>query len=226
MRIADIPSPNFDDRSHGGPIDMLIVHYTGMPTAADALARLCQPEAKVSAHYLIDEDGRIARLVAEERRAWHAGVSSWAGATDINSRSIGIEMANPGHAFGYRPFPAAQMQALAALAADILARHPIPPAHVLGHADVAPARKCDPGELFDWSYLAARGIGLWPEAGLVAVPPALAEGPGLLAAYGYDLADPEAAIRAFQRHFRPERIDGVLDPEALRRLAALILAKH
>ncbi|MFO1189119.1 MAG: N-acetylmuramoyl-L-alanine amidase [Alphaproteobacteria bacterium] len=223
MQIDDIPSPNFDARAAGGPIDILLLHYTGMPSAADALERLCTPEVKVSAHYLIDEGGRITRLVAEDRRAWHAGVSSWAGATDINSRSIGIELANPGHEFGYRPFPSAQMQALVGLAHDIMSRHPIPARRVLGHSDVAPTRKLDPGELFDWPYLAARGIGAWPATALVVAPPAASEGPALLAAYGYDIADPVAAVRAFQRHFRPDRIDGAFDSETLLRLAALSL---
>lgn len=226
MQIDDIPSPSFDERANGGPIDILLLHYTGMPTAAAALERLCTPEAKVSAHYLIDEGGRITRLVAEGKRAWHAGVSSWAGITDINSRSIGIELVNPGHEFGYRRFPADQIRALAALAGEIVTRHPIPARRVLGHSDVAPARKTDPGELFDWPYLAARGIGAWPETGLVVAPPDAANGPALLAAYGYDIADLTAAIAAFQRHFRPDRIDGALDRETLTRLAALTLVSR
>jgi len=221
--IDDIPSPNFDERAAGAPIDILLLHYTGMPNAADALERLCAPEAKVSAHYLIDEGGRITRLVAEERRAWHAGVSFWAGATDVNSRSIGIELVNPGHEFGYRPFPAAQMQALVALAHGIMRRHPIAPRRVLGHSDVAPTRKLDPGELFDWPFLATQGIGVWPATALVLTPPPASEGPALLAAYGYDIADPDAAARAFQRHFRPGCIDGGFDAETLLRLAALTL---
>jgi N-acetylmuramoyl-L-alanine amidase len=226
MQIAEIPSPNFDARAGGGPIDILLIHYTGMPDAEAALSRLCLPEAKVSAHYVVGESGRITRLVAEDKRAWHAGRSFWAGAFDINSRSIGIELINPGHEFGYRPFPAAQMQALAALAHDIMARHPIPARRVLGHSDVAPTRKTDPGELFDWRFLAERGIGVWPQTGLVLAPPDESDGPALLAAYGYDVTDLGAAVRAFQRHFRPERIDGVFDAETVIRLAALALVER
>jgi N-acetylmuramoyl-L-alanine amidase len=226
MQIDDAPSPNFDARAQGGPIDILLLHYTGMPTADAALERLCMPEAKVSAHYLIDEAGHITRLVAEARRAWHAGVSSWAGTTDINSRSIGIELVNPGHEFGYRPFPAAQMQALVVLARDIFTRHRIPARRVLGHSDVAPARKTDPGELFDWRSLAAQGIGVWPRVELVIAPPDPADGAALLSAYGYDVCDLAAAIAAFQRHFRPARIDGAFDDETLRLLAALSLEQR
>ena len=149
-----MPSPNHDDRG-GAAIDMLVLHYTGMKTAEAALERLCDPAAKVSAHYTIDEDGTVYAHVPEARRAWHAGVSFWAGATDINSRSIGIELVNPGHEFGYRDFPDAQIAALITLCHGILLRHPIPSARVLGHSDVAPARKEDPGELFPWERLAA-----------------------------------------------------------------------
>ena len=144
-------------------IDMLVLHYTGMRSAAEALRRLTSPEAAVSAHYLIDEDGAVWRLVPEERRAWHAGVSYWRGRRDINSASIGIELVNPGHEFGYRAFPEAQVAALEVLCRDVLSRYQIPPRHVLGHSDVAPARKDDPGELFPWRRLARAGIGLWPE---------------------------------------------------------------
>ena len=210
------PSPNFGPRQGG--VDMLVLHYTGMTSAAAALARLCDPAAEVSAHYLIDEDGAIHALVAEEMRAWHAGRSWWRGETDVNSRSIGIELVNPGHEFGYRPFPPAQIAALVDLAGGILARHPIPPRNVVGHADVAPARKQDPGELFPWAALAAKGIGLWPEAG-TAVSDAIA----MLAAYCYDTSDPAAALVAFQRHFRPERVDGVADAETVALLAGLPL---
>jgi N-acetylmuramoyl-L-alanine amidase len=198
---------------------MLILHYTGMPTAHAALDRLCDPAADVSCHWLIEDDGTLWRLVDEACRAWHAGVSAWAGAHDINSRSVGIELVNPGHEGGYRPFPTAQMAALAELARAILARHPIPAARVLGHADVAPERKSDPGELFDWAWLAARGIGLWPADDAPAPPIAPAEG---LKRIGYDFsgAEPGAAvIRAFQRHFRPRLIDGAIDAETARRIA-------
>jgi N-acetylmuramoyl-L-alanine amidase len=217
MRRIDHPSPNHDQRPHGGPIDMLVLHYTGMRSAEAALTRLCDPGAKVSAHYAIDEGGTVHALVPEERRAWHAGVSYWAGATDINARSIGIELVNPGHEFGYRVFPQAQIAALTALAKDILARHPIPPARALGHSDVAPARKDDPGELFPWAGLAEAGIGVWPQpqdSNLTAEA---------LALYGYDpLAPPEKVILAFQRHFRPGKLDGVWDGECAGRLAGLL----
>lgn len=210
------PSPNHDARPAGKAIDLLLIHYTGMREAESALQRLTDPAAKVSSHYLIDEAGLTYRLVEEERRAWHAGVSYWAGERDINGISIGVELANPGHEFGYRPFPQNQMTALAALCRGILARHPIPRSRVLGHSDVAPARKIDPGELFDWRSLAASGIGLWP---------APAEGAGdiasvqkALAVFGYEVAPsgkPDEATRfalnAFQRHFRPGRIDGEAD---------------
>jgi N-acetylmuramoyl-L-alanine amidase len=200
---------------------MLVLHYTGLRTCAEALERLCAPEAKVSAHYLIDEDGATYALVAEDRRAWHAGVSSWRGERDVNGRSLGIELVNPGHEFGYRPFPDAQMRALIGLGRDILARHPIPPRNVVGHSDVAPARKSDPGELFDWPRLADAGLGLWPGR---TTPVALGESEvlALLGAYGYDTADGRAAILAFQRHFCPGRLDGAADPDTAGRLQALL----
>ncbi|MBL8706907.1 MAG: N-acetylmuramoyl-L-alanine amidase [Rhodospirillales bacterium] len=217
------PSPNHGERRPGKPIDMLVLHYTGMKSAAAALARLCDPGAQVSAHYLIDEHGLVYRLVPEERRAWHAGVGQWAGETDVNSRSIGIELANPGHEHGYRDFPPAQIDALAALARIILARHPIPAHRVLGHSDVAPARKTDPGERFPWARLATQGIGLWPAGGTAAAPAAPVDIARLqrdLAAFGYALeptgaadAPTQTVVAAFQRHFRPARVDGVPDPE-------------
>lgn len=228
MQIADRPSPNFDARPGDGRVDMLILHYTGMRSAQEALDRLCDPAAKVSAHYLIDEDGSVTRLVAEEKRAWHAGISFWRGRSDINAASIGIELVNPGHEFGYRRFPDAQMAALEELARGILQRHPIPPRHVIGHSDVAPLRKQDPGELFDWPRLARAGIGFWPNfSGPPAgKPPGLREIQSHLAAIGYFCppsgaleAATTAAILAFQRHFRPERCDGVLDSETHRRIA-------
>ena len=151
------PSPNHDERAAGKPVDILLLHYTGMRSAEGALKWLTDPASKVSSHYFVDEDGRAVALVDEDRRAWHAGKSFWAGETDINSRSIGIEIANPGHEFGYRPFPEAQIEAVIALCRDILARHPIPPERVLAHSDVAPARKQDPGEFFPWARLAAAG---------------------------------------------------------------------
>lgn len=210
MRI--LPSPNCDERA-GRAVDMLVMHYTGMATAEAALARLADPAAAVSAHYLIDEDGSITRLVAEDRRAWHAGRSFWRGATDINARSIGIELVNPGHEFGYRPFPEPQMRALLDLAAQILARHPIPPRNVVGHADIAPCRKQDPGELFDWRRLADAGIGWWPLPADDAPPASEAGAVRRLAAIGYETSDPRATLAAFQRHFRPALCDGRLDRE-------------
>lgn len=212
-------SPNHDARPPGQLIDILLLHYTGMRGADAALDRLCDPSAKVSAHYLVDEDGETYLLVRESRRAWHAGVAAWAGARDINARSVGIELVNPGHEWGYRPFPRAQMQALGELAVGILRRHPVPPCRVLAHADVAPARRQDPGELFDWAWLAARGIGLWPgeRAELRGKPGDMAMLTGRLNRYGYgqDDATPSVLLSAFQRHFRPSLIDGQPDAECL-----------
>lgn len=230
LRFVDRPSPNHDARPQGQAVDILLLHYTDMASAAAALERLCDPAARVSAHYCVDEDGTVYRLVDEARRAWHAGVSSWAGASDINARSIGIELVNPGHTCGYRPFPAAQMTALSALAKAILARHPIPPGRVLGHSDVAPARKRDPGELFDWRALAAAGIGLWPDAPSPADPaPGIAEIQAQLARFGYAVPrhgrlddETRAVLAAFQRHFRPAAVTGEPDGETAARLAALL----
>ena len=217
MEFRDLPSPNHGPRKTA--IDMLVLHYTGMESAAAALARLTSPAAAVSAHYLIEEDGTVWRLVPEERRAWHAGQSFWRGVRDINSASIGIELVNPGHELGYRTFPEAQIAALETLAAAVLARHRIPARHVLGHSDVAPARKEDPGELFPWRRFAQVGIGLWPEPPLPKPPRAIAP---LLAAIGYDPdAASAATVRAFQRHFRPARCDGKADEET-RSLAAAV----
>jgi N-acetylmuramoyl-L-alanine amidase len=226
MQIAERPSPNFDARP--GDVDILILHYTGMRTAKDALDRLCDPAAKVSAHYLIDEAGAVTRMIAEEKRAWHAGISSWRGRSAINGASIGIELVNPGHEFGYRAFPEPQMAALETLARGILGRHPIPARHVIAHSDVAPLRKQDPGELFDWPRLARAGIGFWPDfaARTGKKFPGLREVQLFLGEIGYFCpqsgaldAITTAAILAFQRHFRPERCDGVLDAETARRIA-------
>src|SRR5215471_1332690 len=162
MKIVQCSSPNHDVRPEGGPIDILVLHYTGMKTADEALARLTDAASKVSAHYTIGRDGRVFAHVPEERRAWHAGVSFWAGERNVNARSIGIELVNPGHEFGYIPFTDEQIGALIDLARGILSRHPISPARVIGHSDVAPARKTDPGELFPWQQLADYGIGVWP----------------------------------------------------------------
>jgi N-acetylmuramoyl-L-alanine amidase len=215
--VIDRPSPNHDARPAGKATDLIVLHYTGMPDAEAALERLTDPAAKVSSHYLIDEQGIVYRLVDESRRAWHAGVSYWAGERDMNGVSIGIELANPGHDFGYRPFPQLQMTALVELCRGILARHPIPRARIVGHSDVAPRRKIDPGELFDWQGLAAAGFGLWPEP--LEGPADIASVLKTLAFIGYEIGMVEtdevarAAIAAFQRHFRPRRIDGVIDSE-------------
>ena len=232
MRMRERPSPNHDARPGDGVTDMLVLHYTGMRSAAEAIDRLCSAEAKVSAHYVIDEDGTLWRLVPEERRAWHAGVSAWSGRRDINGASIGIELVNPGHEFGYRPFPDAQMAALEALARDILRRHPVPARHVLAHSDVAPQRKTDPGELFDWARLARAGIGLWPDFAAVPPPaPSIAALQDQLAAIGYDTprsgvedAQTTQVITAFQRHFRPQCCDGSTDAETRQRIAAVAAA--
>ncbi|HVT53958.1 MAG TPA: N-acetylmuramoyl-L-alanine amidase [Dongiaceae bacterium] len=227
MRIQDLPSPNFDARN--APIDILLLHYTGMRIAQDAIDRLRDPAAQVSAHYVVDEDGTTYRLVAEEMRAWHAGTSYWAGARDINARSIGIEIVNPGHEFGYRAFPDVQMQAVRALAQDIVTRHAITPTRVIGHSDVAPLRKEDPGELFDWAMLAEAGVGLWPKP----KPCGWSDAEFLLhlGRYGYDLEGPSgtdagkarrAAITAFARHFRPGRLTDMPDPELKSVLNGLI----
>ena len=229
--LIERPSPNHDARPAGAAIDMLILHYTGMVDAAAALERMCDPAAKVSAHYMIDEDGATMRLVDEARRAWHAGQSRWRGRDDINAVSIGVELVNPGHEFGYRAYPQAQMAALLELCRDIVARHAIPARHVLGHGDIACARRADPGEFFDWPWLAARGVGLWPEVAVVTgeMGLTLRRGDGgtavddirrALAEFGYGVAIEgaydaplEQAVIAFQRHFRPRCIDGVTDPE-------------
>ena len=228
--VIDRPSPNRDERpADAGPVDTLVLHYTGMVSAEAALARLTDARARVSAHWCIGEDGTLWRLVPEERRAWHAGLSEWRGRRSLNDVSIGIELVNPGHEHGYRPFPPAQMDALVDLARAVVARHPIDPRNVVAHADIAPARRQDPGELFDWARLAAAGIGLWPPTAGEAVT----EGPSLhqgdrgaavsrqqqrLRAVGYGLAvdgdfgtATAAVVRAFQRHFRQARVDGVID---------------
>lgn len=222
LEIIDRPSPNRDARPEGQVIDTLVLHYTGMESGEAALERMCDPEAKVSAHYCIEEDGRIFALVPEDQRAWHAGVALWQGENDINARSLGIEMVNPGHEFGYRPFPATQMMALKTLALDILTRQPIPPARILGHSDVAPLRKEDPGELFDWPGLAASGIGIWPESTTAAVLENAVAKALQRIGYGYTEEDLPAVIRAFQRHYRPNAITGAADAETRRRLAALL----
>ncbi len=208
-------SPNQDER--GVPIDMLVFHYTGMRSAEAALDRLCDPAAKVSSHYLITEEGVVHALVPEEKRAWHAGLSFWAGTRNVNGCSIGIELVNPGHEFGYRAFPDAQIAALKNLSLGILARHAIPASRVLGHSDVAPARKDDPGELFPWEALAADGIGIWPGEGRGFSPASQ------LVEFGYDPQVPlEKTITAFQRHFRASHLTGQWDEECGALLAGLL----
>jgi N-acetylmuramoyl-L-alanine amidase len=225
--IRDLPSPNHDARPEGAAIDTLVLHYTGMRSGAEAIARLRDPAAKVSAHYVVEEDGQVLRLVPEARRAAHAGVSSWRGRSGLNACSVGIEIVNPGHEWGYRPFPALQMAAVCDLCLGVLARHPIAPRDVVAHSDIAPDRKQDPGELFDWQGLAREGVGLWPEgvAGDDPMRPAdgMAQAAALLAAIGYpvDPARPEVALVAFQRRWRQERVDGVADAGTLARLAAV-----
>jgi N-acetylmuramoyl-L-alanine amidase len=223
--IIDAPSPNFDERAL--PVSMLVLHYTGMPDAAGAITRLRDPEAKVSAHYVVAEDGQILRLVSEEKRAWHAGRSSWRGIEDVNSASIGIEIVNPGHEFGYRPFPREQMDALVPLVADIVKRHGIRPGYVVGHSDVAPARKEDPGELFDWARLSRLGLAAErPTRKLI--DPHWTDGGFLLALerFGYDVSTPKAAVTAFQRRFRPEHLDGIVDGECRAILLGLLLDRR
>ncbi len=235
MNLIEAPSPNFNPRS--APPDILLLHYTGMRTGQEAIDRLRDPEARVSSHYVVEEDGRVFRLVPEERRAWHAGVSFWKGQRDVNGASIGIEIVNPGHEFGYRPFPEAQVAAVIELVADIRTRWTIDDGNIVGHSDVAPDRKQDPGELFPWKRLAQAGHGLWAE-----VPPAPGaplgegeQGPGVFALQagftrlGYDCApsgtyDAHTAtvVAAFQRHWRPERVDGLADGETRARLIALL----
>jgi len=225
--IRDLPSPNHDERPAGLPIDTLVLHYTGMRTAAEAIARLRDPAARVSSHYVVEEDGTVSRLVPEERRAWHAGVSHWRGRETLNGRSIGIEIVNPGHEWGYRPFPALQMAAVCDLCLEILARHPIAARDVVAHSDIAPDRKQDPGELFDWQGLAANGVGLWPEGEIpgedaAPVPDEVARALPLLQAVGYRTDLPVTVLlAAFQRHWRPERVDGMLDTGTLGRLQAV-----
>lgn len=236
-----VPSPNHDERTL--PVDALILHYTGMASASEALLRLCNPLSKVSSHYLVFEHGRVVQMVPEARRAWHAGVSAWEGVRDMNSRTIGIEIAHPGHAEDgtVAPFPEAQMAAVTALCRDILGRWPIRADRVLGHSDIAPERKIDPGESFPWPALHRDGIGHW-------VPPApirdgrfFSQGDAgqpiealqsMFALYGYDVpvsgtfdARTKAVVAAFQRRFRPARVDGVADASTITTLRDLLAAK-
>lgn len=239
-RVVDqvVPSPNHDERADGQAPDILLLHYTGMPDENEALRRLCTPAAKVSAHYLVFEDGRVVQMVPEDRRAWHAGLSSWRGEADINSRSIGIEIANRGHEGGLPPYPAIQIERVIELCRDIVGRRRIAPEDVLAHSDVAPARKEDPGELFPWQELYQAGVGHWVEPapssegdvlGPASQGPAVEELQNLLLAYGYGVATSGMfdqatadAVRAFQRHFRPGRVDGIADASTNATLRNLI----
>ncbi|RJT25085.1 N-acetylmuramoyl-L-alanine amidase [Chakrabartia godavariana] len=224
MEFIETPSPNFDERAL--PVSMVVLHYTGMLDGASAIARLADAEAKVSAHYVVAEDGQVVRMVDEDKRAWHAGRSWWRGISDVNSASIGIEIVNPGHEFGYRPFPEAQIDSVIQLLGGIVDRHRITRGNVVGHSDVAPARKEDPGELFPWYRLARLRLALprptknlmdphWSDAGFLLA----------LERFGYDVTDGVAAVRAFQRRFRPEMIDGIIDGECRAILLALLLPK-
>ena len=242
--VAEVrPSPNHGERKGSGVPDMIVLHYTGLPHNEDAIKQLCSPTSEVSAHYVVLQDGRIAQLVAESRRAWHAGTARWAGETDINSCSIGIEIANPGHEHGYPAFPKRQIAAVTALCRSIFNRHPIPAERVLAHSDVAPARKQDPGEKFPWNLLAASGIGLWvnpapirqagPIFTLGETNPAVEEVQGMLARYGYDVTptgyfdgNTLDAVAAFQRHLRPKRVDGIIDVSTIGTLKALLAARE
>lgn len=233
-------SPNFGPRRDGFRADMIILHYTGMETGDAAEAWLCDPASEVSSHYLVHEDGRVVQMVRESDRAWHAGKSSWRGVTDINSCSVGIEIVNPGHVYGYPDFPACQIDAVIALCTDIAQRHAVTPERVLGHSDVAPGRKVDPGERFPWGQLALAGIGHF-------VAPAPLKGgrfltcgdrgkavetlQSMLSIYGYGVeisgrfdAATQTVVAAFQRHFRPERVDGVADRSTLDTLQRLLKA--
>ena len=239
-RLVDrfIASPNHNERRGGLRPNCLILHYTGMPTGEGALARLCDPASEVSSHYLVWEDGRIDQLVPETRRAWHAGKAFWRGETDLNSASIGIEIVNPGHDGGSPPYPPEQIDAVIALTRDICARWAIRPERVLAHSDVAPSRKRDPGEVFPWEKLWRAGVGHWVAPRPISGPPLLRphdEGPpvralqAMLALYGYEVGitgvydrETRAAVTAFQRRFRPERVDGEADASTLATLKALI----
>lgn len=210
----ETPSPNHSDRK-GTKVSLVVLHYTGMKTGEEALGRLCDPHTGVSAHYLVEEDGRVFRLVPEERRAHHAGVGAWAGITDVNSASVGIEIVNPGHWWGYRDFPPVQVDAVTALVGGITARHGIGPLGVIGHSDLAPGRKDDPGERFPWHRLADAGLALPPWRGEKGPVPEYEDALSMLAeiGYGFDPAFPVAALLAFQRRFAPSLLGAGPSPE-------------
>ena len=237
------PSPNHGERKNDAKPDMIVLHYTGMRDAEAALEKLCAPGSEVSAHYFVRQDGHIVQCVSEARRAWHAGAASWGGESDLNSCSIGIEIVNPGHDHGYPDFPKRQIAAVSALCRSIFTRYRIPPDRVLGHSDIAPARKQDPGEKFPWRRLYESGIGLWvPPApisqsgrslALGENDPAIAEMQGLLAKYGYDIPSSGSydgttreVVAAFQRHFRPAQVDGAADTSTIVTLKALVAARN
>ncbi len=236
------PSPNYGPRRDGKTPQLLILHYTGLPTAEEALAILKSPQMEVSAHYLVHEDGRVVQMVSERARAWHAGKSVWKGETDVNSASIGIEIVNPGVAAGYPPYPDAQVEAVIALCRSICERHGVAPERVLAHSDIAPARKTDPGENFPWARLHAAGVGHY-----VAPTPSqsgryLMRGEqgqpvealqSMLALYGYGVAidgifgeETETVVKAFQRHFRPQKVDGVADVSTIDTLYRLLFSRE
>ena len=231
-------SPNFGPRAGVSRPDMIVLHYTGMKTGAAAEAWLCTPESQVSSHYLVHEDGRVVQMVRESDRAWHAGKSSWHGVTDVNSHSIGIEIVNPGHEFGYRGFPGRQTAAVIELCRGIIARHGILPQRVLAHSDVAPGRKIDPGEKFPWRKLAEAGVGHFvaparsggkPVLGADDSGAAVDELQSMLSLYGYRIditgvfdQQTGVVVAAFQRHFRPRRIDGLADRSTVDTLGRLL----
>ncbi len=237
--ISDvIPSANYGDRRGNRAPDMVVLHYTGMQDAESALARLCKAGTEVSAHYVVLEDGRIVQCVPEARRAWHAGTSQWAGETDINSCSIGVEIINGGHDWGYPDFPSRQIAAVIALCRGITIRRKIVKHRVLAHSDIAPDRKKDPGEKFPWRLLASSGVGHWVRPARISKGPALTLGAAgedvmalqeRFAAYGYAVprtgqydSGTMDVVTAFQRHFRPERVDGLADPSTIATLQALL----
>lgn len=238
MIVSERRSPNFNDRPAETRIDTIVLHYTGMSSAEAALARLCDPAARVSAHYVVEERGAVTQLVPEAFRAWHAGISSWGGSTDVNANSIGVEIVNAGHDFGSPPYPDAQMQSVIALCQSILSRHAIRPRNIVGHSDVAPERKDDPGEWFDWERLARAGVGRWVPPQPIVDGPVLkpgdrgetvAEMQFMLASYGYGIevlgvydTKTEAVVRAFQRHFRQQKVDGLADLSSLVTLKSLL----
>ena len=234
------PSQNFGERRDNAYIDAIILHYTGMASGEAAQAWLCNPDSQVSSHYIVHEDGRVVQMVREADRAWHAGKSFWAGVTDINSCSVGIEIVNRGHDLGYDAFPDSQVESVISLTRDIVTRHNISGERVLAHSDVAPGRKIDPGEKFPWGRLASAGVGHWVPPEPAGEDHGLCEGDSgevvkslqmLLFRYGYGVdtdgtfgEKTRIVVEAFQRHFRPERVDGIADRSTLETLSRLLTA--